>query len=359
MAQNLASKYSTYVDEEFEKTSVLTGATNKNVEMSGVNEVKVYSFGTATMNDYTKSGTARYGTPAELDDTTQTFTISKDRSFTFTIDKGNNQDQLNLKEAAARLRVQQNQVVTPEIDEYVLGKWAYGAGKVVGGSAPASGTLLGLIQTGVTYMNNNFVPKQGRALFIAETYAAMLPQLSALTYLEGLGSTALTENKLPRVAGLDVHSVPDSIMPDNVYFIIQHKVACPFIQKLEDYKIHQDPPGINGNLVEGRVRYWADVLGNKANAVYVYANTSYVQAAPVIAEDVGTDGLVSVTASGATLYYTTDGSDPRYSSTRTLIASGGTFTLTATATVKAYGYTATKYPSTVASLEVEVSPLGA
>lgn len=355
MAINLASKYSKFVDEEFKRVSYIAGATNGNVDFTGVNEVSVYSFDTVAMGDYTRSGANRYGTPAELGDAVQTFTITKDRSFTFTIDKGNKDDQMNLKEAGARLRVQQNQVVIPEIDEYALTRWAYGAGKVVGGNAPTKSTLLGLIQTGVSYLNNNFVPKMGRSLFIAETYAAMLPQLSELTYLERLGSQAVTENTLPRVAGCDVHVVPDSIFPDNAYFIIQHKEACPFVQKLEDYKIHTDPPGINGNLVEGRVRYWTDVLGNKANAVYVYANTSYVQAAPTLEEGTSaTDNVVTVTASGATIYYTVDGTDPRYSKTRTLIASGGTVTFTASGTIKAYAYTASKYPSTVASLAVTV-----
>ena len=351
MAINYADKYSTYVDEEFAQDSVITGATNSNVDFSGVNEVSVYSFDSMAMNDYQRSGTSRYGTINEIGDRVQTFTIDKDRSFTGSIDEGNAQDQLNLKDAGARLRVQIANVVTPEIDEYVIGRWAYGAGKVVGGSAPTASTLLGLIQDGVKYMNNNFVPKKGRSLFIPETYAAMLPQLSNLTYLEGLGTQAITENKLPRVAGCDVHTVPDTIFPDNVYFIIQHKDACPFIQKLTKYKIQKDPLGIDGNVIEGRVRYWGDVLGRKSNAVYTYANTSYVQAAPTLSNSSGT---VTITASGATIYYTIDGTDPRYSKSRTLISSGGTVTLTASATVRAYGYTATKYPSTVASLAVTI-----
>ena len=41
--------------------------------------------------------------------------------------------------------------------------------------------------------------------------------------------------------------------------------------KLEDYKIHQDPPGISGSLVEGRVNYDAFVLDNKKSALYYQA----------------------------------------------------------------------------------------
>ena len=38
--------------------------------------------------------------------------------------------------------------------------------------------------------------------------------------------------------------------------------------KLEEYRVHQTPPGISGNLVEGRVCYDAFVLENKAKAIY-------------------------------------------------------------------------------------------
>ena len=43
--------------------------------------------------------------------------------------------------------------------------------------------------------------------------------------------------------------------------------------KLEDYRVHQDPPGISGDLVEGRVCYDAFVLDNKKAAIYYQAVT--------------------------------------------------------------------------------------
>ena len=347
MAINLASKFSKYVDEAFAHESLLSGATNNNVEFTGVNEVSVYSIDKMKMNDYTMSGTSRYGTIEEIGDRVQTFKIDRDRSFTGSIDEGNAQDQYNIKDASARLHVQMRDVVIPETETYVFGKWAYGAGTVVGGNAPTAETILGLIQAGASVMNNAHVPKRGRSIFIAETYAAMLPNLANLTYLERLGSQALTENKLPRVAGFDVRVVPDGDMPTGIYFILQHKDACPFVQKLTKYKIQKDPLGIDGNVIEGRVRYWAGVLAEKSPAVYVYAASANVQTAPSF----GGSGLnVTVTASGATIYATTDGSDPRYSASRQLVASGSAVQgVKEGDTVKAYAYTDTKYPSAVVS----------
>lgn len=341
---NLASKFEKWVDEAFAHESLLNGATNNKVDFTGVNEVSVYAVDKMEMNDYQRSGTSRYGTPEEIGDRVQTFKIDRDRSFTGTIDEGNAKDQYNIKDASARVHVQMRDVVIPEIETYTLTKWVSGAGKVVGGAAPTKDTLLGLIQAGASYMNNNHVPHKGRSIFIAETYAAMLPNLANLTYLEGLGSRALTENELPRVAGFNVHVVPDGDMPAGVYFILQHKDACPFAQKLKVFKIHKDPPGINGNLIEGRVIYWAGVLGEKAPGVYAYVASANKQANPTFG---GTGLSVTITAAGATIMYTTDGTDPRYSNTAKPIASGGSVTATEGMVIKTYAYADGKYPSDV------------
>lgn len=54
--------------------------------------------------------------------------------------------------------------------------------------------------------------------------------------------------------------------------MITHPVATVAPTKLEEYKIHQDPPGISGELVEGRIVYDAFVLDNKKMAIYYVAN---------------------------------------------------------------------------------------
>lgn len=342
MAINLASKFSKYVDDSFGRESILKGATNNKVEFTGVNEVSVYAIDKMEMNDYNKSGLSRYGTINEIGDRVQTFKIDRDRSFTGSIDEGNAQDQYNVKDASARLHVQIRDVVIPEVERYVLEKWCAKGGSIVGGAAPTADTILKLIQTGASYMNNHHIPAKGRTVFIAETYAAMLPNLAGLTYLEGLGSDAISENKLPRVAGFDVRVVPDGDMPTNVYFILQHKDACPFVQKLSKYKIQKDPMGIDGNVIEGRVRYWADVLAEKCDGVYVYAASAAVTAAPTVAMS---GANATITGAGATIYYTIDDTDPRYSDTKVLISSGGSVTLSSGQTLKVYGYAASKYPS--------------
>lgn len=71
--------------------------------------------------------------------------------------------------------------------------------------------------------------------------------------------------------GMAVVKIPASRLPENFGFMIAHPCATVAPTKLEDYKIHQDAPGISGSLVEGRICYDAFVLKNKTKAIYYQA----------------------------------------------------------------------------------------
>ena len=49
-------------------------------------------------------------------------------------------------------------------------------------------------------------------------------------------------------------------LPEDFGFMLSHKSACCAPTQLEDYKTHQDPPGISGTLAEGRFVYDAYVF---------------------------------------------------------------------------------------------------
>ena len=92
MAIDLVTKYLPYVDEIFTKESKKSLLTNQDFEWTGAHTVKVYKITTADMEDYGRSGPktgnwSRYGAIQSLDATTEEMTLTKDRSFTFAIDK--------------------------------------------------------------------------------------------------------------------------------------------------------------------------------------------------------------------------------------------------------------------------------
>ena len=86
-----------------------------------------------------------------------------------------------------------------------------------------------------------------------------------------------SQQMLPRgvigeVDGCRIVKVPSSRLPAGAAFLIAHPLAATGPKQLEDYKIHDDPPGISGWLVEGRVIYDCFVLNEKAKAIYYHGS---------------------------------------------------------------------------------------
>lgn len=124
---NLATKYSTVVDERFTRESQAMLALNNDYEFKGDKTVKVYSIPVVPMTDYTRSGSNRYGTPGDLSRNVQTLTVNKDRAFTFIIDAGDKIQSEMVSDAGRALSRQLSEVWVPEFDTYVFSKLAQAA----------------------------------------------------------------------------------------------------------------------------------------------------------------------------------------------------------------------------------------
>lgn len=169
MAINYASKYAQKIDEKFARESMTSPAVNNDYDFVGVKTVNVYSVPTAPMNDYSVTGTSRYGTPEELDNTVQELTMSMDRSFTFTIDRGTYNDTQMSNAAGAALQRQLREVVVPEIDKYRFGKIVEGAGTTVTGTISKT-TAYDAFLTGASELIENNVPLTGCTAFVSSNF---------------------------------------------------------------------------------------------------------------------------------------------------------------------------------------------
>lgn len=123
MAINLATKFLPYVDEKFSTESKKSLLTNQDFDWTGAHTVKVYKVSTSQMNDYSRNTPegmtgSRYGEVKDLDATTEEFTLRKDRSFTFVIDKLDVDETVRNLQAASALERQTREVVIPEVDTY-------------------------------------------------------------------------------------------------------------------------------------------------------------------------------------------------------------------------------------------------
>ena len=314
---NLATKYSKNVQERFYQESLTQSSFSKDLDMefTGVKSVKVYDIGTAPMNDYTRTGTSRYGSPAELEDNVQEFIMTQDRSFTFTIDKGNDMEQNMIKKAGKAMSRQLREVVTPEIDKYRFQVWAKNAGQGAALADPTKSTVFEMLVDAKAALDNKLVPQNNRTLYCSVSFYKVLIQCSEYLAIDKLGAGAIAKGKVGEILGMDVKMVPDTYLPANVLFMIIYKDSAISPVKLHEYNLHKDPPGISGYLAEGRFIYDAFVKGTKMDGIYVGATTGNKVADPTINVSSGTATLACST-SGATIWYTTDGSDPRYSTSR-------------------------------------------
>ena len=111
MSIELTTKYAPYTDEVFAAESKTSLLTNNDIDWTGAKTVKVYKVTTAPMNDYDRDGKgsnwSRYGAVSDLDATTEEFMLKKDRSFTFVIDKLDEDETAQQLAAASALARQQ------------------------------------------------------------------------------------------------------------------------------------------------------------------------------------------------------------------------------------------------------------
>ena len=261
MAINLTTKVVPYTDEVFAKESKKSLLTNSDFDWVGAHTIKVYKISTVGMNDYNRSGAddnnwSRYGAVAGLDATTEEMTLKKDRSFTFAIDKLDEDETLQQLAAATALARQQREIVVPEVDKYTSGVMCANAGH----------------------------KPEAVALTKENIYSEMMKKSSDIVMDTDFSAELRLKGVIAQLDGAQIVKVPAKRLPENFGFMMAHPVATVAPTKLEDFKCHIDPPGISGSLVEGRICYDAFVLENKAKAIYYQTVPAAVAAASVTKE---------------------------------------------------------------------------
>lgn len=273
MAINLVTKFLPYVDEMFTTESKKSLLTNNDFDWTGAHTVKVYKVGTSEMTDYKRNPEkgftgSRYGTVDDLDATTEEFTLRKDRSFTFAIDKLDTDETAQQLAAASALARQQRQKVIPEVDAYVYGVMCNNAGHKPTAVKLTSTNILDEIFKANNALDNAEVPETDRVLVVTPDVYTIMKQSKSIIMETDISNDLRIRGVIAMIDGAKVIKVPAVRLPENFGFMLAHPCACVAPTKLEDYKVHIDPPGISGSLVEGRICYDAFVLDNKVNAIY-------------------------------------------------------------------------------------------
>lgn len=344
MAVNLFNKYSTKLDERFSQKSLTEAWCGHDYDFDGVNSITVLTANPMAMHNYgvAANGTAvaanRYTggiAPDEVQDEAATYALRKGRSFGGTVDITNSQDQMDVKKANRLLKQQWDEVVVPEIDAYRLSTWANGAGSaVINSTALTNQTIIRQLLVGGSVLNNHHAARENRVCFVTETMAVETKLASELNNNESYTSKAIINGEIARMNGMSIVAVPDDYMPAGVEFMIKWKRASADPMKLRKLLVHKDPPGVGGSLMEGLVRYDSFVLAQKAYGIYVYGQSGIV-AQPTASLSSSKIALATTTA-GATIKYTTDGSNPKTSPTAQTYST--TLTVESGKTLRAYAF---------------------
>ena len=276
MPIDLATKFQPYTDEQFSTESKKSLLTNTDLTWTGAHTIKVYKVSTSQMNDYGRKGPAegqwsRYGAVASLDATTEELTLKKDRSFTFAIDKLDTDETARQLAAASALARQNREVVIPEVDTYTYGVMCANAGHKPETKVLTSADVYVEILAASQAMDDAEVPETGRVLVVTPATYALMKKCKDITMETDVGNELRLKGVIGILDGMAVQKIPAVRLPAGFGFMAAHPCATVAPVKLEDYTIHDNPPGISGSLVEGRICYDAFVLDNKVKAIYYQA----------------------------------------------------------------------------------------
>lgn len=273
MAKNveLKTKAMDVVSERFIEESKRDLITNDFFDFEGAHTVKVYEVTTASMNDYNREDSTnslnRYGEAEPLNATTKTYELKKDRSFTYVLDR------LDVEETEGMdpnetLKRQISEVVIPEVDSYTYKTMSENAGTKAEAETITSENIYDLVLKANEVLDDELVPETERSLIVTPAVYTHLKRNKDFLMATDIAEEIKLKGVVAIVDGLKVIKVPKSRLPENFGFMVCHKSATCTPIKLSDYNIHDNPPGISGYLVEGRIAYDTFVIGNKAKGIY-------------------------------------------------------------------------------------------
>ncbi len=335
MAIYLTEQYAKAVEKLYTHTSFLRPHCKANVDMIGKKTCKVYQILISDLNDYKREGANRYGVPNDVQDIVNEYTITQDKAFTAIVDKGDGSQQAISNKAGQYLRQQISEKCVPTGDKYGFSRIAR-FGHIQGvTAAPTKNDIVSTVYDAAAYMDDHYVPDNDRILFVRVSDYKKIILSDEWIKLDNLAGKQLPTGVVGQIAGFTVVKVPDRMFPADVYLIAIHEQALAFPYTIDDTKIHQDPPGISGALIEGRQIYDLFVLSSRADSIVVIGKSASQQACDV---SIASHSATITAADAKEIWYTLDGSDPRFSANRTLIASGGTVATKSGETIKVVAF---------------------
>ncbi len=330
---NLITKYGKKLDQGFENKSVVAGKSSTRFEWTGAKTIRVLHTLTTPLVDFNRNANGnRFGTPQNVQDAVQEFTVKYDKAYSGTIDRGDNTQQYMLKRIGEWMKQQDNEVVIPWYDSMVLNSWAHNCGQTITLSAAVTKSTIieGLIDM-ETAMNNKRVPQDQRFCYVPYSSLKFIRLADEWRYCDNLVNKMIAKGQVGYFGSLAIVPIVDSLFDNqHCYALAARKESVFAPTQLETANVYDKVQGYDGPVADFRRIADAFVSWTQADGVVALVKASEQETAPTVS----VAGQITV-ASGKKVKYTLDGSDPRYSSTAVQITSTSTPTHTAGATIKA------------------------
>lgn len=265
---NLATKYSSKLDQLWTHASYTDAWINKKYDFDGVATVKVYTATSVDPTDYSRSSTGdRYGGNNELQDTIATYTLTNDKGFKIAIDRGNYEQGMRAKKAGEVMRIEMNEKIIPMIDMDRLATAAAGATAV--SQAITMGTdFYQDVMKANEYLDECKAPLEGRVLFVTPAaYTKIKTAITTTVLATEYNNKLVGKGFVGELDGVPVVKVPTSYFPAGVMAILVHRDALLGARQITETRIITDSELVSGSVLVGRFIFGSFILAAKNHGV--------------------------------------------------------------------------------------------
>lgn len=315
MAINLVTQYEKQMVKEFTHESFIDGGVSNRYSWDGNNTIVLTTPVFQEPVDYDLSSnvieSSRFGQLTDLEDKIQRITFDQSKAFNKAIDLDYASDQQYKKKAGEMIKEQFMTKMVPLRDKNAFSKWASHAGIIVTVTSGdlAKTKIAETLSNALIAMDNALVPSENRTIYLAASNYGKLRLCPEFIEVDNLANTSLTKGTVGTFMAATVKKIPDIYLPAGVQFMICYKESVVAPVKIKTMRILKEHPDVDGAVLQGHHKYVSDVVAAIKDGVYV----------AVLAENRVADPTVSISAhsatvnvaSGATAFYTLDGSDPR------------------------------------------------
>lgn len=271
MAQYYAAAHLKKLDERFSIGSVVQDVINNGMRLdfNGKNTVTIYNVDVVAENDYVRSGANRFGSLVELGTGTQTFVLSQDKAFTFTVDRGNLEDSMMAQEVASAVRRQVKEVSVPTTDIYILataGAYAVANSQGTTAATTNSNAYQQLIAQKAA-MIDLLIEPDNIHVFMSPTQYNLLRRDAEFKVASEGAYKDVKSGKVEVIDDMKIHVVPTSYLPTNFGYLLIASDVLIAPKKFDMVRTLDDVQGIDGWVAEGRRYYDCFIPTNKGKAI--------------------------------------------------------------------------------------------